>query len=111
MGCCVGRPLDISLVLWLPWVYPAFYRQAPLVEGFLVVGMAFLLWFGSLYEPSGVGDCKGPYALTGPLPACTCGTQYWDATQYTHNHACSRTVHVLHTRVVTLGENNVGYSW
>ena len=41
----IGRPLDISLVLWLPWVYPAFHRQAPLVEGFLIVGLASsLVW-------------------------------------------------------------------
>ena len=29
---------------------------------------------------------KGTYALTGPLPACTCGTQHWDAT---HTHTPS----------------------
>ena len=53
-------------------------------------------------------DCKGPYALTGPLPACIYGTLHWGATQYTYNHACSRTVYVLHTRVVTFLGKNVG---
>ena len=50
-------------------------------------------------------DCKGPYSLTGPLLACAYSTQHWGATQYTHNHVCSRTVYVLHTRVVTFGGN------
>ena len=45
-----------------------------------------------LYDPPGMGDCKVPYALTVPLPVCTYGTQYGDATQHTKNHACSRTL-------------------
>ena len=40
-----------------------------------------------LYDPSGVEDYNGPYDLTGPPPAYTCGIQNWDATQYTQNHA------------------------
>ena len=63
----------------------------------------FLLGLALLYEPYGVGDCEGPYVLSGLLSACTCGTQHWGAKQYTHNHACSRIVYVLHTRVVTFG--------
>ena len=47
----------------------------------------FLLGLALLYEPFGVGDCKGPYALTGPLPVCTCSIQHWGAMQHTHNHA------------------------
>ena len=58
LGCCVGRPLDISLVLLLPWVYPVFYRQAPLVEG-IFCWYGFLLGLALLCEPFGVGDCKG----------------------------------------------------
>ena len=63
----------------------------------------FLLGLALMDELSGVGGCKGPYAPIGPLLACTCGTQHWDAMQYTYNYACSRTVHTLHIRVVTFG--------
>ena len=52
-------------------------------------------------------DFKGPNALTGPLPACTCGTQCQGAMKYTCNHACSRTVRVLHTKVVSFGEKQL----
>ena len=48
-----------------------------------------------------MGDYKGPYALTGPLLVCTHGTQYCYAIQHKHNHACSKTVYVLHTKLVT----------
>ena len=51
---------------------------------------------------------KGPYALIRSLLACTCGTQHWAAIQHIHNYACSRTVYVLHTRVVTVGLKHVG---
>ena len=54
-----------------------------------------------LYEPSGLGECKGLYALTGPLPVYTCGTQHQDATQHIHNYTCNRTVYILHTKIVT----------
>ena len=72
---------------------------------------AFYYWYGFLpslallYEPSGVGDCKGSYALTGPILACTYSTQHWNATQHTYiyNHSCSRIIHVLHTRVIIFG--------
>ena len=77
----IGRP---------PWLRDFYYWYG------------FFSSFALLYEPSGVGDCKGPYALTGPLMVCLCGPQHWGATQHTHNHACSRTVYVLHSRVVTL---------
>ena len=53
-----------------------------------------------------VKGCKGPHALTGPLLACTYSTQHWNSTQHTYNHTCSRTVQVLHTRVVAVGVKN-----
>ena len=52
--------------------------------------------------------CKGLYDLTGPLPVCAYSTQHWGAIQYTHNHACSGTVHVLHTRVVIFRGEHIG---
>ena len=42
----------------------------------------FYHWYGFLpslallYEPFGIGDYKGPYALIGLLPAYTCGNQH-----------------------------------
>ena len=51
---------------------------------------ALYYWYGFypglalLYEPYGIGDCKGLYAPTGPLLAYQYGTQHWDAIQYTH---------------------------
>ena len=78
----IGRPL------WLRYVYCCY---------------GFWLGLALLYEPSGVGDCKVPYALAGLLLACTCCTQHLGAMQHTHNYACNRTVHVLRTRVVTFG--------
>ena len=68
----------------------------------------FYCWYGFfhglalLYEPSGVGDGMGLYALIGQLPVYTYSTQYWYATKYTHNYACSRTVYALHFRVITV---------
>ena len=64
-------------------------------------------WYGFypgldlLYEPS-MGDCKGLYVLTRPLPVCTHGTQHWDAMQHIYNYAFSGIVYVLYTRVVTV---------
>ena len=102
LGCCVWKPLDISLVLLLSWVCPALHRQAPLVEGFFIIVMDFFPGLAFLYELSGIKDYKVPHALIGLPLACIYGTQHWDAMQYTHNHACSITVHILHTRVVTV---------
>ena len=39
--------LNISHILWLPWVCLAFYRQAPLVEGLLLL-VKILSWSGSI---------------------------------------------------------------
>ena len=102
LGCCVGRPFNISLVLWLPWVCPAPIGRTPWARDFNCWS-GFFPSLALLYKACGVGDCKGLYALTGSLLACMCGTQYWVAMQHTHNYAYSRVVHVLHTRVVTIG--------
>ena len=66
LGCCVGRLLDISLVLWyLGYALPPI-GGTPLLRN-------FNYWYGFfpslalLYEPSGVWDYKGPHALTGLL--------------------------------------------
>ena len=95
-----------------PLLYCGYLGYAPpfigRVGGILNCWYGFFLGLALLYEPYGVGDYKGQYTLTGPLPACTFGAQHWGATQYTDNHACSRTVHVLHTRVVTFGPKHVG---
>ena len=49
LGCYVGRPLDISFMLWLPWVCPASHSQGPLVELVLIVGIAsYMVWLSHI---------------------------------------------------------------
>ena len=69
--------------------------------------------------------CKGLYALTGPLPVCTCGTQckvcaaaqsyngaWYYPTQHSialHHWALHYTIHMAQVLVADTGETLIGY--